>query len=217
MKIKCPECEFENLSGSDYCQECGHNLNIASNSKTEKNADNTTNETKPLDSVSETIGKIDDVIFKPKKSGFSIKNVTIGVIVVGGLGFLGLIFLAMLPSDDYTYSDTGTTTVDTTSYQNGYFPLTSLTVENIDSEWIGNTFYLKGVLKNTNARPAGNVSLRVDFYWDEETKQLFDTRFVTVAGVSANGAYSFSEPVYINDPNGQFWYLVTITGADYLE
>jgi len=206
MSIKCSKCYYNNLSSSAYCQECGEKLHKEDSSK--KNSDSK--------SLHEEIEEVSDIIFKPKKSGLSIKNIIVGLFVIGVVGFLGLLVLAFVFSDDGY--DTTDYDYDTATSDNTVFPIYQLSLEDVDSEWIGQTFYLTGVLKNSHNLPASDVTIRIDFYRDQTQTKLFDTRFVTVAGASANGAYSFREPVYIQIPSQEtFWYVAQIDNADYLQ
>lgn len=205
--MKCTNCSFDNLPHSEFCQECGASLKKQSSGESKAQEK----------SLRQEIEKIDDVIFHPKKKGSFIGNIIKLSLIVGGVGFIGLVGLIILGSlypDESTSTDTTTNTVeaDLTSFPVGY-----LEIKDLDSEWIGQQFYVKGVLKNSYSSPAGNVRVRVDFYKDKNQQQLFDTRYITLLGVSANGAYSFDEPVYINPYDGQFWYVTQVESAEYLK
>lgn len=204
--MKCQECSYENLSHSSYCQECGTPLK-----KSQSKKDNTS----PENSIRHEIERLDDVIFKPKKNGGFVSRAIKIFFVLAGIGFIGLIGLGILVavfSDDNTSYSTDPVETDLTS-----FPLGYLEIQELDSEWVGQQFYISGVLKNSYSTGASDVKVRVDFYKDENEEELFDTRYITILGVSANGAYSFDEPVYINPYDGRFWYVTQIESAEYLQ
>ena len=199
MKKKCAKCGFENLEDSEFCQECGTQLTLKTESKSY--------------SFNEGIEKIEDVVFKPKKKGFVGRIIKLFLILA--ICFIGLIvFVMLLPTNESTQTGTkNTNDVDLTS-----FPINELSIEELDAEWVGQQLYIKGILKNNYSNPAKNVGIRVDFYKDKEMKQLFDTRYITVVGVSAKGAYNFNEPIDINEPPSQQpWYNVQIESAEYLK
>jgi|GEM_PF-3376653 len=203
--MKCGNCSFDNLPDSVFCQKCGTPLKKHSTDKPK---------TKEK-SFRQEIEKIDDVIFHPKKKSSSVGNIIKLFLIVGGIGFVGLVGLIIL---DSSYSEevlptdktTNTVEIDLTS-----FPVSYLEIKDLDSEWIGQQFYVKGILKNSHSSPALDVRVRVDFYKDEDLQELFDTRYVTILVVPANGAYSFKEPVFINPYDGQFWYITRIESAEY--
>ncbi len=205
--MKCTNCSYDNLPHSEFCQECGSPL---------KN--HSTGKSKPHEkTLREEIEKIDDVIFKPKEQGSFIGNIIKLFFAIAGIGFIGIVVLIFLGA---LFSDSDTSTPDTVATSQSdltIFPVGYLEIKDLDSEWVGQQFYVKGVLKNSYSSPAQNVRVRVDFYKDNNQQQLFDTRYMTLLGVSANGAYSFDEPVYINPYDGQFWYVTQIESAEYLK
>ena len=202
MKIKCPQCSFENLEGSTFCQECGYNL------RSKKPQPITS---KITTSIHEEIEKIDDVIFKPKKKGV-LKKIIAWILIIGVVGFVGLILLASLPAEE----------VDTTSSQSEaqsdpeVFPITYLNIT--DYEIIYDDYaesYFTGTLKNAYSKAALNVKVRLDFFHDEAMKRIFDTRNVVIQnGAEANGAFSFEIALSFN-PQGVYWWFLKIEGADY--
>lgn len=109
--MKCPKCNFENLSSSEFCQECGFDLSKKDYKKP----------------VHEELEAIDDVIFKPqkKKSGIT-KIILIPLAVLGGLFILLVIWYAMFPDEDtsISYSTTPTPSTETT-FNDGWRPFTS--------------------------------------------------------------------------------------------
>ena len=97
------------------------------------------------------------------------------------------------------------------------FPISLLTLEELDLEWGGynkETLYLKGTLKNAYTISAKDVRIRVDFYKYENSQNLFDTRYVTIPGVTMNGAYTFKEELYTLNYQGKFWYTATIVSVE---
>lgn len=90
MKIKCPKCGFENEEGSDYCQSCGHNLNIQ-----DTQAPPSTQSQQPTN-LHQAVEKMDDVVFKPQKSKITIVKVIIGILVVLGLIFVILFVIGFI-------------------------------------------------------------------------------------------------------------------------
>jgi len=187
MRIKCPQCSFENLEESNFCQECGYNLRNINETEVE--------ETK---SIHEEIEEIDDVIFQPKKKRISFKNIIIGVLVFGFLVFVGLLVLAGLYNSD-------------TSFPISYLNITDYKIIYDD---YGESYFV-GTLKNAYSKAVRNVRVRLDFYYDKALTQLFDTRKVVIEnGAEANGAFSFVKPLYFY-PQNQYWWIWKIEGADY--
>jgi len=199
MKIKCPQCYFENLKGSRFCQECGYNFKNLKETRDE--------ETK---SLHKEIEKIDDVIFQPKKKRVSLKNIIIGTFVLGALVFIGLLFLAPLPANDST-SDSTTITENPITFPIIFLNITDYKIIYDD---YGESYFV-GTLKNAYSKAARNVRVRLDFYYDKDLTHLFDTRKVVIEnGAEANGAFSFEKPLYFY-PQDQYWWIWKIEGADY--
>lgn len=202
MKIKCPQCSYANLKGSEFCQECGYKLSPKKLETTGKN------QTGLATSLHEEIEKIDDVIFKPKKKKSLIKKIFLWVLIIGGVGFGGLILFALFPGEDGDI-----TTVQT---EPAAFPISYLNIIDYDIIFddYGESFFM-GTLKNAYSIAARNVKVRLDFYRDEGLKQHFDTRTVTINnGAEANGAFSFEVPLTFY-PQDLFWWLWKIESADY--
>lgn len=204
--MKCQECSYDNLPHSDFCQNCGFSLKKHPHKEDES----------PVSSIRQEIEKIDDVIFKPKKNGSFIGKALKLFFVIAGIGFVGLVGLIFLIAvfDSETPSTSNADSIETDSTT---FPIGYLEIQDLDSDWVGQQFYISGVLKNSYSLGAKDISVRVDFYKDENEEELFDTRYITILGVIANGAYSFEEPVYINPYDGRFWYVTQIESADYIQ
>ncbi len=193
---------FENLKGSKFCQECGFELTSENLKKVKTIAA----------SLHEEIEKIDDVIFRPKKKEmFSKKPIERFVFIacVGTiLGFIGITVLASLSSEK-----SQTTNIKTES---ATFPISHLNITDYDiiyDDYFES--YFVGTLKNAYSGAARNVSVRLDFYYDEALKRHFDTRIVTIwSGAEANGAFSFQVPINFY-PRGQSWWTWKIESADY--
>lgn len=199
MKTKCPDCGYDNLDKSRYCQNCGYDLSKKSDVSKKS-------ETKTLH---EQIEDIDDIIFKPKKKGVSLKNIIIGVVVLGALGFIGLIILAALPADQSTSNEQSTS--EPTSFPISYLNITDYEILYDDA----GESYFTGILKNTYSKAARNVKVRLDFYYDEALKKHFDTRNTIIeSGAESDGAFSFEVPLTFY-PQGDYWWVWKIEGADY--
>jgi len=198
MKIKCPDCSYSNLEKSEFCQNCGYDL-------TKKGSSNK-NEAK---SIHEQIEDIDDIIFKPKKKGISIKNIFIGLVVLGAIGFIGLLILAAVPTNEDNSNEQITSEPTT-------FPISYLNIADYEILYddAGESFFT-GVLKNTYTKAARNVKVRLDFYYDEALKKHFDTRNTIIEnGAEQNGAFSFQIPLTFY-PQDKYWWVWKIESADY--
>lgn len=202
MKIKCPQCSYTNLKGSEFCQECGHKLNLREIEATKKN------KTRIATSLHEEIEKIEDVIFKPTRKKNPIKKIFLWVLIVSSVGFLSLILLASLPGEE---SDITTNQTETETFPISYLNIT-------DHEIIYDDYdesYFVGTLKNTYSKAARNVKVRLDFYYDEAMKRHFDTRNAIIEkGAEASGAFSFEVPINFY-PQDQYWWIWKIESADY--
>ncbi|MGI5826773.1 MAG: zinc ribbon domain-containing protein [Patescibacteria group bacterium] len=198
--MKCKNCGFANPEDSVFCQECGEKLSEEVSSK---------QKTKDLSIHEEIEEGIDDVLFIPKKKkSNAARNIIIGLLIL--IAFL--FFVSVFSSDSTTQTNTNSTDIVDQA-----FPISYLSIKDLDSEWGGynrNILYLKGTLKNDFNELAVDVSLRVDFFRDKETTDLFDTRYITIIGVPANGAYSFKEEVPSFFTDKRFWYNVQIVGAE---
>lgn len=205
MKIKCPECFYENLEDSEYCQECGAKL-IQDEEKTKNSqAEVEASDKKPLHKYVE---EIEDVIFRPKKKTSPIKKFFLWVLVIIVLIFSGWMLSVFLSAGE---NDTALTQTEPTT-----FPISYLNI--VDYEIIFDDYgdsYFAGTLKNAYLEAARNVKVRLDFYYDEALKQHFDTRNTIIEnGVEANGAFSFEIPLNFY-PQDQFWWIWKIESADY--
>lgn len=199
MKTKCPDCDYGNLEKSKYCQNCGYDLSKKSGAS----------EKSKVETLHEQIEDIDDIIFKPKKKGVSLKNIIIGVLVLGVLGFVGILILAAIPTDENTTSEQSVS--DPTN-----FPISYLTIADYEILYDdAGESYFTGILKNTYSKAARNVKVRLDFYYDEALKRHFDTRITIIeSGAESNGAFSFEVPLTFY-PQGNYWWVWEIEGADY--
>lgn len=188
----CKNCSHDNPEGSIFCEECGKKLHQATKSTTHSNH--------------AIADEIDDVIFVPRKKSHTVRNIIIAIVLFTLAIGIGSIVIEAFRS----YSDT--TSIEK---QADGFPLYDLSLVDTDLTWIGERLYLKGILKNSYTSGAKNVNVRVDLYRDAEATQLFDTRFITILGVSSEGAYSFEEEV-LAQPEGDFWWRANIDSADFL-
>lgn len=198
--MKCTHCEEYNEKNSKFCNSCGKKLHEA--------------DTESTASHSSLLDGLDDIIFTPKRKDKSLW-IFIICLVVAGFIFLGGIVI-------YTFSHLSITGGDQNYGQESKIddPISWLSIDNLDSEWGGvsrNIFYLKGVLHNSSNKPIKNISVRIDFSIDEEGKEIFDTRYITLVGVADNGAYTFNEIVpgfYTEKKN---WYTAKILSAEFVE
>ena len=202
--MKCLNCSFENLDDSSFCQQCGANLTTGYDSVEDLYR------TKKISSST-----INDIVFLPKsQTGFFWKFAK-GILLGVGVLTIGLIFLAFLVAESPSNS-TNAPSLDTprTVMPNDLFPLTLLELQEIDSEWVGSDLFITGIIKNSYFKTARNIRIRLDFYRDKNRSKMFDTRYITLPGVPAKGAYSFKEPVYLNDAEASFWYEAEIVSAE---
>ncbi len=199
MKTKCPDCDYSNLEKSKYCQNCGYDLSKKSGASEKSEAK----------TLHEQIEDLDDIIFKPKKKGVSLKNIIIGVLVLGGLGFVGILILAAIPTDENITSEQSVS--EPTNFPISYLTITDYEILYDDA----GESYFTGILKNTYSKAARNVKVRLDFYYDEALKKHFDTRNTIIeSGAVSNGAFSFEVPLTFY-PQGDYWWVWEIEGADY--
>ena len=144
--------------------------------------------------------EVSDVIFKPKKRSNSVVWILLTSITF--VIILGLILVNQSPSDPTVQERNANSEIQ----QDSVFPIYYLSIDNTEGDWIGNQFYIKGTIKNDHSLLAKDIRIRVDFTKNKDGTGLFDTRFITIPAVPANGAYSFKEPVYINEPPTQNWW-----------
>jgi hypothetical protein len=108
--MKCPRCSFENITSSDFCQECGFDLSVKEYKK-------------PLH---KEIEEADDVIFKPnKKTNPLVKLILVSFTILGGLFVLLVIWYAVYPEEDTSSTYSPTSTAIETTPNNGWKPFTS--------------------------------------------------------------------------------------------
>jgi hypothetical protein len=212
MRKTCSKCNTDNPIESQFCKSCGTRLESETKPLGHNSVSSITSQYVSTKDTPNQNRHMDDLLFVPKKKSNTLKWLLLILFLLGG-GFMFLVFLAWLGSEDTTYYDTDTSTTTNYDYDSD-FPLSYLELTKIDSEWVGNTFYIKGTLKNGYSTLAKNVKIRVDFKPSENSTDIFDTRYFTVVGVPATGAYSFREPLYINEPGGQFWYQAQIQSAE---
>lgn len=202
MNMKCPNCSYKNLPNSIFCQECGTSI--------EKQPYKEVNSQEK--SFRHEIEKIEDIIFTPKKKTHTIRNLLLIISF-----FVIIIIFAVISENNTNNNSTSTDNATDSQIDLTSFPISKLQIEELNSEWVGQQLYIKGILKNSYSLPAGNIKVRVDFYKDKNNQQLFDTRYMTMIGVSANGAFRFNEPIYINPYYEQFWYFAQIESAEFLK
>lgn len=189
--MKCPSCGYTNSKDSVFCQDCGlqfKDSEVGTAGGTKKKQ------------------KIEEVLFVPKRRSSGVPTILgLGIIVI-------VIIVVVVGAASYT-SPTSEPTSGNSSTNSNYNAATNtapvpsvynLSIEEASTEWISNELYFMGILKNSVNQPAKNVSVRLDLYKDKAMSQLFDTRFVTIAGAPPQGAFSFQVPVHAY-PTGQFW------------
>jgi len=195
--VKCSNCSFENTKDSIFCQECGHDLSKTKNNGSEEHINNTH---KSLHK------EIEDVIFEPKKKS-SNWGIWVFVICLVIFGFLVLIIIGQSSSSP---NSNPSVAANNTSENAASYTL----IENEELNWIGQDLYYIGTLKNTGSKAIKDVRVRIDFYYDKAATKLFDTRYATIVGAAANGAFSFQIQLPIYPPN-QFWWRRTIESAGF--
>ena len=188
--MHCIHCGSLNEKDSTYCIHCGGKISSSKSEHAHRN---------------------EDILFVPKKQNSHVlRNILILLTILGVL-FIIIVALAY-EETDYSTTETSDSNYDQSS------SIYDLEIKDIDAEWdtggIG-IFYLKGTLVNNSAEYAQNVQIRVDLYKDEAQNNLFDTRYITLDGVSDYGAYTFREPIYDLNYEGQFWYTASVINADF--
>ena len=183
--MKCNRCGHQSPKGSSFCENCGLQL---------------------IHKIEESgAGQaISDVVFVPQKRGSSIFKI-IGLTIV--LFIVGIIVLGMIYSEDNTFN---------TNTDNNVliFPIEKLEITKSKLDWAGQTLFFEGVLKNDHFLPVKDVSVRLNLCEDQGCADIFDTRFITIAGAAPNGAYTFSEPVYVEVREKRFWWNYRIESAE---
>ena len=76
-------------------------------------------------------------------------------------------------------------------------------LSNAETEYENGQLYFTGLLKNNYSDPAVNVEDQNRLSWDKEGLDKFDTRYVFVDYVAANGARTLHEPVDVNLPQNE--------------
>lgn len=202
--MKCSNCGFENLEGSTFCQECGNSLEKKNKEQKEEKHS--------------VYREIEDVIFTPKKKNSSVAVVVVlAVLVIGAIIFVYVNNFASSnnQSSQNSLDNALETNKQSTTSNETEFPLSQLSISNPSMEWVGYSAYFKGTLKNSYNKPATLIKIRLDFSYDQNMKDVFDTRYVYVQGVAANGAYTFDLLVSGFTTDKKFWYLAKIEGASF--
>ncbi len=149
--------------------------------------------------------EIDDTIFQQKKKSIGSKSFWLIIILI----IIASIFLF----SDYDSSNQFTPDQQTDSQEENFARY--LQLEDPKMKWINNTLYFSGTLKNlSNTHHMVDILIRLDFSKEEDSKNKFDTRYVTIEAVPKSGAFSFNEPVYINPPVKSWWWTWQIEYAD---
>lgn len=203
--MKCPNCHFSNPSDSSFCEKCGETLKKTPHSTAHTKSTPAAHGEKYAKVLDDDIS---DVIFQPPK-----KNSPIGFFVLVGLLILGILFVVWLGSDSTASSPSSPDVLNVVT-SSPTLPvvdtMSALTLEDLDSTWIGDTFYLMGTLKNSSSSFLEDIYLRADFYKYENNVGLFDTRYIKVEAIAPQGAFRFQEPVSINPPVEKWWWQLTV-------
>ncbi|MFA6249896.1 MAG: zinc ribbon domain-containing protein [Candidatus Shapirobacteria bacterium] len=206
----CPQCTVLNPEDSIYCQECGHKL-VNFGAKLTRSGKRSSSLSKELEAG---LGPV----FVPPQRSHSLAFMFFGAVV------LAITFLAILGSvvgsDDVDRLSSLSNTKVSPSVKSAV-PLTNLSLTGIDSEWRGtypqSVFYVNGTITNNSATSVRNTMLRVDFYWDKDLTDIFDTRYLKITtAISSNNRHSFSHPIsgFFPKDNKNFWYLVTVISSE---
>lgn len=199
--MKCDECSFENATDSVYCQECGNKLVREEKRKSEGNR------------VKHISRDLNDVVFIPKKKT-SWGAIIALVFALLGIGFVGLVLLGQ-GYENETQKTSAVPTPYAESQNTQIFPINQLVLENGKTQYVDEQMYFTGLLKNNHLEPAVDVAIRLDFAWDEAMQKKFDSRYVFIDYVAANGVRTLRElvDVYV-PPNRTFWTSYLIEKAD---
>lgn len=205
--MKCNNCGKNNPEDSLYCENCGDKIK------------HLVKKHKDLERFERISEEISDVLFTPKKSntGTYTAWVIVAILVVLIVGLMYWVMIGRYNQSNFQGSSGFESPTPTIDYsQPGTFPISYLSIEKTSLEWQGQNLFYNGVLKNTYSMPAKNIKIRIDLYYDQEAKDLFDTRYIMVTGVAAEGAFTFSEQVFAY-PTKRFWSVATITSADFYQ
>lgn len=148
--------------------------------------------------------EINDVIFQPKKK--SVGSTFFWLIIILII-FVSLFLFNNSGSDQPIQEKQADSQI--TNFA-GYLQL-----EDPEIKWENHVQYFSGTLKNiSNTHHIADVLIRLDFSKDEAGKNKFDTRYVRIDVVPKSGAFSFSEPIYINPSVQNGWWSWQIESAD---
>lgn len=191
----CKACNFENVPDSVYCQECGNKLHDISNNKLDFESKK---------SISE---ELSEVIFIPKKKSNTATLLLLTII----LGFVGLIAIFILFNSESYQEQSPPAESEVTSQ----FPIHLLSLEDVETTIVENQLFFLGKLKNDSNEHAVDVVIRLDFSWDKAGVNKFDSRFIFIDYVAANGVRSLREPVDIYiPPNKEYWINYVVESAE---
>lgn len=199
--MQCPRCGFKNKEDSIFCQECG--LKMSSETGSDQKVFT------PLHKEIEQI-----VFVPPRKSSSARKALIVAVVIIGGFFLLALIS----PQEDSVKKGASpgvSTDKSTKTPSTSGFPIYNLSVEEGNLEWQGQDLYFTGILKNYHNKLARNIRIRIDFYKDKDKENLFDTRYVTLDEVAADGAFNFREYVSIHPNYETWWWTAKVEEAKY--
>ncbi len=201
----CHNCGFENDSDAVFCESCGKSVSEAEASPREKKSGLKSRYADIFENESE----LNDVIFTPKtKRSSPWIRIFLGFSLVVFIIFALLVYEESSSSEAPTYSP---------APQVSTFQLHQLALENLDSKFIGQAYYLTGTVVNNSDKFLEDIYLRVDFFRNENQTGLFDTRFISVDILAPRAAYSFEELMNISPPTDEWWWVMTVEDATVME
>lgn len=150
---------------------------------------------------------IDDVIFKPKERKTFGKTILFVIFILISIFFLSS--LTFNNSSDNLVNTNNENQNLTVDYKN------FLDLENWDINSTATGYFFSGTLKNSSPQyHLSNIIIRLDFTRDEAGLDKFDTRYIEIEVVPRSGAITFNEPLGINPPVKNWWYIWQIETAD---
>lgn len=211
MKI-CPNCNFENISDSLFCQECGFKLSSSKISKPTKISTKSSLYQKLNDK------DIDDVIFRPqKKKSHLFRNLVIAVLI-----FFFFIFIAVILDSYSSTSNSSSSNNNSENQANKYFAATELSrLQFSNDQMFGNDYYhpnprFEASLHNSGTIAANNIIAKFNFYKNKNDSSPQDTQYVILSDYLGPGDSTFLN-FYIETPyntSGDFLWDAAIYSAE---
>lgn len=211
MKI-CPNCNFENISNSLFCQECGAKLPDKKASKPSTNSSKNSLYQKLSDK------DIDDVIFTPKKKKSHLfRNLVIAVLV-----FFFFIFVLVILDSYSSTSNNSSSNNKSENQANKYFTAAELSyLQFSNDQMFGNDYSnpnprFEASLHNSGTSAANNIIAKFNFYKSKNDSAPQDTQYVILSDYLGPGDSTFLN-FYIETPyntSGDFLWDATIYSAE---